>query len=89
MSSVGAARIIGPSSSVTFCSPMKKDDSPYIRWNRSSSGNPCQSSVLRELELLREPLLALPQLVQLPVVEQLCLATVSRLEQSRVSGLRG
>ena len=32
MSSVGAARIIGPSSSVTFCSPMKNDDSPYIRW---------------------------------------------------------
>ena len=44
MSCVGAARIIGPSSSVTFCSPMKNADSPYIRWKRSSSGNPLQCS---------------------------------------------
>ena len=26
-----AARMIGPSSSATFCSPMKNADSPYIR----------------------------------------------------------
>src|SRR4051794_29025168 len=43
ISSVGAARIIGPSSSATRCSPMKNDDRPYIRWKRSSSGKPCQS----------------------------------------------
>ena len=44
ISSVGAARIIGPSSSATFCSPMKNDDSPYMRWKRSSSGmRSCQS----------------------------------------------
>jgi len=29
--SVGAARMIGPNSSATFCSPMKNDDSPYMR----------------------------------------------------------
>ena len=69
---MGAARIIGPSSSVTFCSPMKKEDSPYMRWNRSSSGKPCHLlAVAAEVELLRQPLLALPQLVQLAVVEQL------------------
>ena len=44
ISSVGAARIIGPSSSATFCSPMKKELSPYMRWKRSSSGmRSCQS----------------------------------------------
>ena len=44
MSSWGVARNIGPSSSVTFCSPMKKDDSPYIRWKRSSGSiRSCQS----------------------------------------------
>ncbi len=36
--------MIGPSSSVTRCSPMKKPDSPYIRWKRSSGGiRSCQS----------------------------------------------
>ena len=44
ISSVGAARIIGPSSSATFCSPMKNELSPYMRWKRSSSGmRSCQS----------------------------------------------
>ena len=34
--SFNAARMIGPSSSVTRCSPMKKAERPYIRWKRSS-----------------------------------------------------
>ena len=43
--SVGQARMIGPSSSATFCSPMKKLESPYMRWKRSSSGiRSCQST---------------------------------------------
>ena len=73
MSSSGAARIIGPSSAATRCSPMKNDDSPYMRWKRSSASmRSCQSiAVLREVEVLRRPLLALPQLVELAVVEQL------------------
>src|SRR6185503_19613708 len=37
-------RIIGPSSAVTRCSPTKNDDSPYMRWKRSSSSiRSCQS----------------------------------------------
>ena len=44
-------------------------------------------AVLREVEVLREPLLALPQLVELPVVEQLGLAAVGRFLQGRVGGL--
>ena len=69
MSSSGAARIIGPSSAATRCSPMKNDDSPYMRWKRSSASmRSCQSiAVLREVEVLRRPLLALPQLVELAV----------------------
>ena len=44
MSSLGAARIIGPSSAVTRCSPMKKDDRPYMRAKRSSASiRSCQS----------------------------------------------
>ena len=44
MSSLGAARIIGPSSEVTRCSPMKNDDRPYMRWKRSSASiRSCQS----------------------------------------------
>ena len=44
MSSSGAARIIGPSSAATRCSPMKNDDRPYMRWKRSSAGmRSCQS----------------------------------------------
>ena len=36
--------MIGPSSSATFCSPMKKLESPYMRWKRSSAGmRSCQS----------------------------------------------
>ena len=44
MDSSGAARIIGPSSAATRCSPTKNDDSPYIRSKRSSSSKrSCQS----------------------------------------------
>ena len=44
MSSSGTARIIGPSSAATRCSPMKNDDSPYMRWKRSSASmRSCQS----------------------------------------------
>ncbi len=57
MSSSGAARIIGPSSAATRCSPMKNDDSPYIRWNRSSASiRSCQSiAVLAEVDVLDAP----------------------------------
>src|SRR5439155_22551767 len=44
-------------------------------------------AVAREVELLREPLLPLPQLVELLVVEELDLAPVGRLEQRRVGAL--
>ena len=41
---VGRARIIGPSSAATRCSPMKNEDSPYMRWKRSSASmRSCQS----------------------------------------------
>ena len=40
----GQARMIGPSSSVTRCSPMKKAERPYMRWYRSSGSiRSCQS----------------------------------------------
>ena len=67
MSSSGAARIIGPSSAATRCSPMKNDDSPYMRWKRSSGVDALVpvDPVLREVDVLRRPLLALPQLVEL------------------------
>ena len=43
-SSSGAARMIGPSSSVTRCSPMKKPESPNSRCARSSGEiRSCQS----------------------------------------------
>ncbi len=43
-SSVGQARMIGPSSSVTRCSPMKNAERPYMRWKRSSGSiRSCQS----------------------------------------------
>jgi hypothetical protein len=41
--------------------------------------------VLREVEILRRPLLALPQLVELAVGQQVRLATVGRGEQRRVA----
>ena len=44
MSSSGTARIIGPSSAATRCSPTKNEDSPYIRATRSSASmRSCQS----------------------------------------------
>jgi hypothetical protein len=43
-------------------------------------------TVLREVELLRQPLLPFPKLVQLAVIEQLCQAAVSRLEQGNALG---
>ena len=45
-----AARMIGPSSSATFCSPMKKEASPYIRWKRSSSSKRSCQSILSWLK---------------------------------------
>ncbi len=88
MSSCGAARIIGPSSAATRCSPMKNDDSPYMRWKRSSGVDPLVpvDPVLREVDVLRRPLLALPQRVELPVVEQLRLAPVGGGHQRGVGG---
>ena len=43
-------------------------------------------AVLREVDVLRRPLLALPQLVELPVAEQLRLAAVGGREQRGVAG---
>jgi hypothetical protein len=45
MSSSGTARMIGPSSAATRCSPTKNELSPYIRATRSSgSMRSCQST---------------------------------------------
>ena len=44
MSSSGTARMIGPSSAATRCSPQKNADSPYMRMKRSSGPmRSCQS----------------------------------------------
>ena len=65
---VGAARIIGPSSAATRCSPMKNDDSPYMRCEALLGVDALVpvDAVLREVDVLRRPLLALPQRVELP-----------------------
>ena len=58
-----------------------------MRWKRSSAAEASPVlAVLGEVEVLRAPLLALPQLVELPVVEQLHLAAVGRLEDGRITG---
>ena len=81
MSSSGTARMIGPSSAATRCSPTKNELSPYIRWYALLRGDALVpvDAVLGEVEVLDRPLLALPQLVELRVAEEVRLAAVRRL----------
>ena len=68
---------------------MKKEESPYIRWKRSSSREPLVPvlAVAAEVELLGLPLLALPEQVELLVGEQLDVGgAVGRLVQRRIGG---
>ena len=87
MSSLGAARIIGPSSAATRCSPMKNEREPVHARVALLGVDPLVpvDAVLREVEVLHRPLLALPQRVELAVGEQVRLAAVGALEQRRVA----
>ena len=73
MSSSGTARMIGPSSAATRCSPTKNDDSPYMRGLALLGVDALVpvDPVLGEVEVLHRPVLALPQLVELAVVSRL------------------
>ena len=81
--------MIGPSSSATFCSPMKKEDNPYIALEALLLADPLVPvlAVPGEVELLSLPLLALPEGVQLRVAEESDVGRgVGGLEQGGIGG---
>ena len=87
MSSSGTARIIGPSSAATRCSPTKNEDSPTCAEAllRRDPLVPVDA-VLGEVDVLHGPLLALPQEVELAVAQEVRLAAVGGLVQGGIAG---
>ena len=87
ISSVGAARIIGPSSAATRCSPMKNELKPVHACEALLGVEALVpiAPVLGEVEVLRAPLLALPELVELVVGQELDLAAVGRLHEPGIA----